>query len=374
MTMLNYWGRIIRGPLYKGVPMSSAALPTGALPPGNPELDAEPQTEVGKRTNGSLLLVFAALASGWAAVPTHPPAKRPQVAAKSGDLASLVSAWRESPTPARRQAVESYAAAHAKDNNGTLARLALGVGAYEQKDFAAAISALRKVQSKLPALADYTAYYLALARLESKDTEVMAADLAPAHSTEIRSPVAGKAWLVEARALEAADAAESVRVLREHYAELPQPEGDVTLADCYQAADDLPHAAEFYQRVYYQYLTGDASHARRGRPADPQGQPWAQLIPQPLPAAVFAPRRSPAGSPRLRAGARRNIESLARSTGWAWPRPGAGADRRGRFSRAARRRPPAPICGAWNCRIPRPTPSASITWKSARASRTTMAR
>ena len=32
------------------------------------------------------------------------------------------------------------------------------------------------------------------------------------------------------------------------------------MADCYQAANDLPRAAEFYQRVYYQYLTGDAAN------------------------------------------------------------------------------------------------------------------
>ncbi len=33
----------------------------------------------------------------------------------------------------------------------------------------------------------------------------------------------------------------------------------MTLADCYQAANDLAHAAEFYQRIYYHYLTGAAS-------------------------------------------------------------------------------------------------------------------
>jgi len=61
----------------------------------------------------------------------------------------------------------------------------------------------------------------------------------------------------------AAAAPDAVRLLREHYAELPQPEGDVTLGDCYQAADDLAHAAEYYQRVYYHYLSGAAASLRR---------------------------------------------------------------------------------------------------------------
>src|SRR4029077_14397441 len=52
---------------------------------------------------------------------------------------------------------------------------------------------------------------------------------------------------------------DAVRLLRDHYTELPQPEGDLTLADCYQAANLLPQAAEFYQRVYYHYLTGAAA-------------------------------------------------------------------------------------------------------------------
>ena len=48
-------------------------------------------------------------------------------------------------------------------------------------------------------------------------------------------------------------------MLREHYAELPQPEGDLALADCYQTANDLPHAVDFYQRIYYQFLSGDSA-------------------------------------------------------------------------------------------------------------------
>jgi hypothetical protein len=172
----------------------------------------------------------------------------------TGALAILTRAYRESPSPARRGAIASYIAGH--PNDAALAHLALGIAAYEQKNYAAAIAELKPQQGKLAQIADYAAYYLAAARVESNDFEVTAADLAAARRN---SPLNGKSWLVEARARKASAAADAVRLLREHYAELPQPEGDVTLADCYQAANDLAHAAEFYQRVYYHYLSGAAA-------------------------------------------------------------------------------------------------------------------
>jgi soluble lytic murein transglycosylase len=174
-------------------------------------------------------------------------------------LVALARAYREAPAPARRAALEAYANAHAKETEGYLARLALGIAAYEQKDYAAAIEDLRGLPAKLSAISDYAAYYLAAASVESDDLARVAQDLAPVFRNLLPSPYSGRAWLLEARALKANQPAEAVRVLREHYGELPQPEGDVILADCYQASGDLLHAADFYQRVYYRYLTGDAA-------------------------------------------------------------------------------------------------------------------
>jgi soluble lytic murein transglycosylase len=197
------------------------------------------------------------------------------------DLASQVRAYRDSPTPARRAAVESYAAAHSKDTSGALAQLALGVVAYEHKDYPAAIAALRKVQ-KLPQIADYTAWYLAASRVESNDFSGVAGDLSPVHSTPLLSPLSAKAWLLEARALETTQPAEGARILRELYADLPQPEGDLTLADCYRAANNLVPAAESYQRVYYQYPTGAAA-TRAGAALLALKETMGDAYPPPLP-------------------------------------------------------------------------------------------
>ena len=190
----------------------------------------------------SAALILALWYSGLSAAPP------------SGSLAILLRAYREAPSPARRTAIAAYIAGHPKD--AALANLAMGIAAYEQKNWTEAVADLKPLQGKLAPIADYAAYYLAAARVESNDFEVTSADLAPAHRN---SPLNGKSWLIEARARKASAPADAVRLLRDHYAELPQPEGDVTLADCFQAVNDLPHAAEFYQRIYYHYLTGAAA-------------------------------------------------------------------------------------------------------------------
>jgi soluble lytic murein transglycosylase len=199
-------------------------------------------------------------------------------AAPSG-LAPLVRAYRASPNAARRAAIESYAKTHPAEE--PLARLALGVTAYEQKDYAAAISALEALPAKLPLIADYPAYYLGAARVESNAFEGVPKDLAPVHAGT-GSPLAGKAWIAEARALESSAASQGVQTLRDHYKELPQPDGDLTLAESYQAANDLPNATDFYQRVYAQYPLGAAADKASAALASIEAGMGAGF-PQPLP-------------------------------------------------------------------------------------------
>jgi soluble lytic murein transglycosylase len=176
-------------------------------------------------------------------------------AASPGGLKPLVRAYRSHPTPQAREAVASYAAANPSES--ALAKLALGIAAYEQKTYPEAIANLQGLTARLPRIADYAAYYLAAARVESNGFDGVPKELSAVHAVELPSPLAAKAWVLEARALEFTAPSEGIRILREHYAALPQPEGDLALADCYQAARDLPNAAVYYQRVYYQYPAGD---------------------------------------------------------------------------------------------------------------------
>ena len=170
---------------------------------------------------------------------------------------SLAHAYRDSPTPARAKALQYFAASH-KDVNGALAHFTLGIVSFEQKRFPDAIQHLDAAQSRLPKLADYTAYYLAAAHSETQDYAAAAREAAVIRSVPLPSPFAARSMVLQARGLAASGSApEAVRLLRERYADLPQPDGDLALAIAYEAARDLPHAAQYYQRVYYEYPTGD---------------------------------------------------------------------------------------------------------------------
>ncbi len=172
---------------------------------------------------------------------------------------TLGRAYRDSPTPARARALQNFAASH-KDANGALAHFTLGVVSFEQKRFPDAILHLAAAQSRLPKLADYTAYYLAASHSETADYAAAAREAAAVRSVPLLSPFAAKSIVLQGRGLAASGAArEAVRILREHYADLPQPDGDLALAIAHEATRDLPHAAEYYQRVYYEYPTGDAA-------------------------------------------------------------------------------------------------------------------
>jgi soluble lytic murein transglycosylase len=209
------------------------------------------------------LVFLLVLACGGVFAQHTTPAKKsavkaqPKAAPVSGSLAELVKAYRDSPTVARRAAVESWAAAHPKDRPS--AALALGVAAYEQHDYARAESELRQAQAGLPQVADTVAYYLNAARVESKEYSGVVEGLAATHDSRNPSPYAGRGWLLAARALEPSNPSAAVRILREHNVDLPQPDGDLVLAECEQAAGHLQAAAETYQHVYVQYVTGAAA-------------------------------------------------------------------------------------------------------------------
>ena len=227
------------------------------------------------------VLLLAAHSAASSPQTKRAPAKAPaKNAVQPLTLAAMVRAYRESPTLPHRTAIESYAKAH--PNDAALARLALGVAEYEAKDYSDAEAALRKAQPKFPAIADYTAYYLAASRVESKDLAGIPEQLRPVYAGEIASPFAGRSWILQARAIKDDSALAAVRMLHDHYTELPQPDGDVTMADCYVAAGDQAHAVEIYQRIVAQYLTGDAA-ARSGAALAGLQQSMGTAYPAPSP-------------------------------------------------------------------------------------------
>jgi len=226
-----------------------------------------------------ITLALCCSSIAWLAT-AGPATGRPKAASGTvPTLAALARAYRAGPTAARRAAVEHWAALHPPD--APLAQLALGVVAYEQKDYRTSAATLRKARPKLARIADYVAYYLGASRVEAGDFEGVARDLDPAHR-QPSSPVAGRAWVLEARARQAADAAGAVKLLRDHYAELPQPEGGLALADCYVAAGNPVSAADFLERANAQFVTGEAA-SRAADALRSLQERMGDQFPQPLP-------------------------------------------------------------------------------------------
>lgn len=150
----------------------------------------------------------------------------------------------------------------ATSGDRSLEPFSMGVLAWQQKDYSAAIKHLQTAQSRVPQLGDYINYYLGSARLELKDFALAARDAEAVRNFGVPSPLAGRSIVLEARArLElqpgSTGASQAIRLLREHYADLPQPEGALALAAAYEAARDLADAVQLYQKVYYRHPAGE---------------------------------------------------------------------------------------------------------------------
>ena len=194
----------------------------------------------------SLFLVSGALATISAATAASP------------GLPPLVRAYRESSTPPGRAAIESYASAHARDESGALARFALGIALFENKDYPSAARFLSASRTLLPALGDYTTYYLAASQLAQGDSAAARLALGNLQSfLTFKSPLLAKAVILYAKIGLAAGNADpdvltkATAALRAQAAVLPQPDGDFALALAYDGLRDGAQAAMYYQRVYF---------------------------------------------------------------------------------------------------------------------------
>lgn len=178
-------------------------------------------------------------------------------------LQVMARAYHENATPARREALERYASVHPKDEDGALSLFALGVADQSQRRSEDAIRNLRASAPRLRSISDYVAYYTAAAELDAKNYAAVNEELSPLWNKKPISPLLPDAAMLAAHAYQdRGEPAEAVRVLRDHYAELPQPAGDVLLASNYAAAGDAASAAVYYQHVYFYYpATSEAESA-----------------------------------------------------------------------------------------------------------------
>lgn len=135
-----------------------------------------------------------------------------------------------------------------------LADLKEGAAALEAKKYPAAIAALEPLVARLPKIGDYVAFFVASAKFESGDYAAVQKTLDPVFKMTPVSPLAPRAVLLVARAYgQSGDTKAALEILRRNYSTLPQPAGDLAMAEAFAAADDSISAVVYHQRVYFGY-------------------------------------------------------------------------------------------------------------------------
>ena len=144
-----------------------------------------------------------------------------------------------------------------------LAELKAGAAALDAKHYASAIQTLSPLVKRIPRLADYAAWLLASAQFDAQDYATVPKSLEAVWKQTPVSPLGARAALLASKAyLETGDAKRALDLLRKNYATLPQPQGDLAMADAFNAAGDFISAAIYNQRVYYTYpSSGEAAQA-----------------------------------------------------------------------------------------------------------------
>jgi len=185
-------------------------------------------------------------------------------------------AWRQTAKSQDRAALEQCAIRLAAVPAGAAARLTMAVAAIEAQRFEEALPILQRLRRPLLApIDDYVAFYLAstFAGLE-RHTEVIGA-LDPLWRQQPVSAVAGRGALLASKSyLALGKPSDAVRILGKFESQLPQPQGDLAMAEAWLADGNREKAGSYFARVYFRYpqspeaRTVSADWLGQGTPSD----------------------------------------------------------------------------------------------------------
>lgn len=161
--------------------------------------------------------------------------------------------------------------------------LGQGIRAAREERWAEAVRNLQAARARLPELADYSGYWLAWVEFQRGNYAAALEAVEAVWKTKIPSPLAGKAALLAAQAhLKMQNPKAARQLLRERWADLPQPEGEAMLAAALEAAGEASAAAAAWQRVYFGYpASAEASLARQA--LERLRQALGERYPPPMP-------------------------------------------------------------------------------------------
>ena len=132
--------------------------------------------------------------------------------------------------------------------------LKAAVAALQSNRAAAALATLRPLARTLPGIGDYIAWFTATAEFNLENYTSIPKLLEPVWAQSPPSPLQGRAAILGSQAFElSGNPQDALSLLREHYAALAQPAGDLAMAKAFAANGDPVSAAIYAQRVYYGY-------------------------------------------------------------------------------------------------------------------------
>ena len=176
--------------------------------------------------------------------------------------------------PAPRKGPVKKPAAHKAPNNkaargnqpapvksvGPAGALALAQHQLEVQNYAGASEYARTAAAKAPILADYAYFIRAQSELQLRHYSNVSEAATRIFNHAPASPFVGPAASLAVRAdLDGDHPKEALQLIEKYFSVIPQPEANLLLARCFQAGGDLPQAAEYYSRIYYDYPNSQES-------------------------------------------------------------------------------------------------------------------
>lgn len=133
------------------------------------------------------------------------------------------------------------------------------VNAQHQLDlgnFAVAAENASAAAAKAPILNDYAQYIRAQAEYKLRNYAEVSKAATQVFDQPLLSPLIGSAAALAVSAdLDADNPKRAFDLIKKHFDRIPQPQGTFLLARAFKANGDLAQAAEYHQRVYYNYPT-----------------------------------------------------------------------------------------------------------------------
>ncbi len=139
--------------------------------------------------------------------------------------------------------------------SGPAANISLAKQYLEINNPAMALEQADTALIRVPQLTDYAQYYRAQAEYQLKNYPDAGKAVTQVLSQQQPiSPLTGPAAAVGVSAyLDSGNPKQAFDLVKKYFDKIPQPQATTLLARCLVANNDLPQAAEYYQRVYYNY-------------------------------------------------------------------------------------------------------------------------